>query len=166
MEKYNTITCKYGKRCRIKECNYTHDESELRHKSNKYKTQLCKHCFQKTNFMPIKIEQYIEDGLSINDIEKLCKCPYITLYKKDGKVCYIDKCQFAHNEDEYKGTTPYSEIRQIKKSDEIPIIETLGTGQSIQKEKNEKDEGLLPWGCFRNSPVNIHNLRRISPRVF
>ena len=135
-------------------------------KNKKYKTKLCNHCFKGKNSMPIKIDQYIEDGLSINDIEQLCRCSYITLYKKGGKVCYTDRCQFAHNEDEYKGTTPYSELQQIKKSDEIPIIETLGTGQSIQREQNVKDEGLLQWRCFRNSPFNIDNLRRISPRVF
>ena len=135
-------------------------------KTKKYKTKLCNHCFKGKNFIPIKIDQYIEYGFSIYDIQSLCRCPYITLYIKDGKVCYTDRCQFAHNEDEYKGTTPYSELQQIKKSDEIPIIETLGTGQSIQREQNIEDKGLLQWECFRNSPVNIDNLRRISPRVF
>ena len=44
-------------------------------------------------------------------------------YKKDGKVCYTDKCQFAHNEDEYRGTAPYSEIKQIRKLRKLILME-------------------------------------------
>ena len=165
MNNYKTVMCKYGNKCQRRECDYAHNEGELRHKSYKYKTKLCKHCFERDNFVPINIDQYIEDGLSKVDIEKLSRCPYISIYEKDGKIRYTDRCQFAHNEEEYNGEIKYSELKPIKKSNNIQIIETLGTGQLIEKEKTVEERGLLQWTYFCSSPVNIDNLRT-SPCVF